>query len=428
MLRILVVIPLGGAVVMQPPKQQQQQRQLLERHKVSSWPETMVPRGDEGEGVYAQTGELVARIDGLRSWANFYEAPWFLTNGHAHTIWASKLRTAPSCRYGRILLPTPDGGTLALDCFEEALETSQPRVEIEIRDEWAGGDGRPVVLLLSGLGGGSQDTYVRSTAAAAAARGFDAVVLNMRSCGDSPVTSPRFFSAYLGSTDDVAVAVDYIRERRRPSAVAAVGWSNSGTIVVNTLAGLHADIDAACALAAPLNMPVSSANLERWFHSAVYDRAIGSSLAEKFRKHRSLFEDSRGPKPVPAYRHGQTFVADVDLAAGAASIRAIDEALTAPCFGFDGVDSYYQFSSAHQRLSQVQTPLLLVNAADDPIARLGDVNALVADVTANPNLIFALTTHGGHLGWVDPADPRGEPAWMQRTALDFLQTVLTDTA
>jgi hypothetical protein len=55
---------------------------------------------------------------------------------------------------------------------------------------------RPLLLLASGLGGGSQDTYVRSMAATAAERGWQVAVINMRSCGGSPVTSPRLFSAY----------------------------------------------------------------------------------------------------------------------------------------------------------------------------------------------------------------------------------------
>lgn len=385
-------------------------------------PETM-RRRDARTGVYAGSAATVHRVPGLSNWRNWYTPPAWLTNGHVHTIWASKLRSAPSCRYGRLLLATPDGGTLALDLLEDAWTNESPsRVVIHEASEKAMANSlRPFALLLSGLGGGSQDSYVRSMAAYAKARGFDVGVLNMRSCGDSPVTSPRFFSAYLGSTDDVALAVDTIRSHACPSSVVAIGWSNSGTIVINALAGGHVKLDAACALAAPLNMPVSSANLRRVFHRNVYDRNIGASLSSKFRKHRSFFQDADGrPKPVPAYRDGDTFVADVEKAARATSIRAIDEALTAPCFGFETVDDYYEFSSSHQRLDRVRTPLLLVNAADDPIALWGDFDGLITDVVANPNLVLAATAHGGHLGWCDADDPRGEPMWIQRCAVDFL--------
>mmetsp|Transcript_13735 Transcript_13735/g.43387 ORF Transcript_13735/g.43387 Transcript_13735/m.43387 type:complete len:427 (-) Transcript_13735:188-1468(-) len=382
-------------------------------------PETMRPRGVEG--VYAGSTALVREVPGLCSWEAWYEAPRWLRNGHAHTIWANKMRSAPGVRYGRELLETSDGGTLALDVLEGA--STEFVIDKARRFEPTG---RPFALLLSGLGGGSQDSYVRSFGAYAASRGFDVAVLNMRACGDSPVTSPRFFSAYRGSTDDVALAVQAIRERFAPPAVVGVGWSNSGTIVINALAAEDVGLDAACALAAPLNMPVSSKNLERWFHRNVYDRSIAASLSSKFRKHRSLFETPDGvPKPIPKWRSAETFLVDADRAAAATSIRAVDDAVTAPCFGFDTVDQYYAFSSSHQRLAAVDKPLLVVNAADDPIALWGDFDRLVADVRANPNLVFAATDHGGHLGWCDKTDPTGQhPAWIQRCALDFLQAAL----
>lgn len=379
-------------------------------------PETMLDRGQgEVEGVYAQSPDLVKRVPGLCSWSEWYEPPTLLKNGHAHTIWAAKARKVQGCRYARKLLRTKDGGTLALDFLVEGAD------ETIINEEKFPTSDRPFALLLSGLGGGSQDSYVRAMAIEAKARGFDVGVLNMRSCGDSPVTSPRFFSAYRGSTDDVGFAVDYLRAEGY-SSVVAVGWSNSGTIVINGLADSSICVDAACALAAPLNMPKSSANLERWFHGAVYDRSIGTSLGTKFAKNQHLFLPQG--TPIPAYLGG-TFIPDVEKAANARSIRAIDEALTAPCFGFPDVDAYYAYSSSHQRVKDVHTPLLVVNAADDPIALWGDFDKLVSDVRTNPNVVLAVTDHGGHLGWCDAANPRGSSAWIERCALDFLSHSLT---
>lgn len=374
------------------------------------------------EGVYAASPALVAEVPGLRDWRYWYDPPVWLTNGHVHTIWAAKTRRAAGCRYARSLLRTPDGGSLALDL----LAGEQEEVEY-VEDDGRRGDARPVLLLLSGLGGGSQDSYVRCMAVAARRRGYRVAVLNMRGCANSPVTSPRFFSAFRGSTDDVALTVAALRSRFQPRSLSVLGWSNSGSIVINALSeGL--DVDAACALAAPLNMPVSSANLDRWFHRNVYDRSIGSGLADKFRSSRHLFEDESGAaKAVPAWRGG-TFVADVDLAATATTIRAIDEAITAPCFGFATVDDYYAYSSSDQRISQVRTPLLVVNAADDPIALWGNLDHVTDQVLSNPDVVFAATSVGGHLGWCDAADPRGQPGWIQRCALDFLQAALKSTS
>ena len=384
--------------------------------------------GDEAAERY------LANLPGLNDWSRWHESPPALRNGHAHAIFAAKCRFTARVTYAREFIDTPDGGTLALDVVVGADESvsRNPSGATFVKSPATTSDGAPFLVLLSGLGGGSQDTYVRGQAAAAHARGWRVAVLNMRSCAESPVTSPRFFSARRGSTDDVRAAVDRIRETYGPSRLCAIGWSNSGTIVTNALAeqGDAAGLDAACCLAAPLDMPTSSANLEKPFHKNVYDRSIGGSLAEKVRGARDLFLDDAGrPKAVPAWGGG-TFVADVDRASAASTIRDVDEAITAPCFGFETVDAYYADASADQRVAAVAKPLLVVNAADDPIARFTtkrgvfDFDALAA----NPNVVAAVTAHGGHLGWCDAAAPCGPPSWLQENALNFLDVAALDDA
>ena len=78
---------------------------------------------------------------------------------------------------------------------------------------------------------------------------------------------------------------------------------------------------------------------------------------------------------------------------------------------------------ADQRIKDIGVPLLVLNAADDPIAQY-NVKAGVFDaetLAANPNLVVAVTAAGGHLGWCDSDDPCGPPGWAQNVALDFLE-------
>ena len=75
-------------------------------------------------------------------------------------------------------------------------------------------------------------------------------------------------------------------------------------------------------------------------------------------------------------------------------------------------------------------PLLVVNAADDPIARFTtkrgvfDFDALAATTFG----FAAVTAHGGHLGWCDAAAPCGPPSWLQENALNFLDVAALDDA
>eukprot|EP00240_Pyramimonas_obovata_P007967 CAMPEP_0118954244 /NCGR_PEP_ID=MMETSP1169-20130426/57906_1 /TAXON_ID=36882 /ORGANISM="Pyramimonas obovata, Strain CCMP722" /LENGTH=178 /DNA_ID=CAMNT_0006901841 /DNA_START=198 /DNA_END=731 /DNA_ORIENTATION=+ len=101
---------------------------------------------------------------------NWYQSPWFLTNGHTHTIWGALARRSTSVKYKRELLPTPDGGTLALDHLEPSPDSMR-----EGPERW--------LVLFTGLCGNSEDTYIQSCARAAAGRGWRVTVMNGRGCG-----------------------------------------------------------------------------------------------------------------------------------------------------------------------------------------------------------------------------------------------------
>jgi len=298
-------------------------------------------------------------------------------------------------------------------------------------------------------------------AAAAAERGWQVAVINMRACGSSPVTSPRLFSAYRGANDDLRLAVKHLRKTRLGGGgvLAAVGWSNSGTIVNNVLAEqatTHADdplqrIDAGCACGTPLNMPANSANLERPFHRKVYDRNLGRSLRLLWGAARDQFVDAASGEPIPvpywdglmrvdqldttgtglaaegSGLGGGTFIADDVLALEASSIREIDEALTRRQYGYASVDDYYAAASSDQRLPLINTPHLLINAYDDPIVPGSSLCNALESARENPMLIMAVTSHGGHLGWCEATDPWGGPAWTERVALGFLEAALDIT-
>jgi len=270
-------------------------------------------------------------------------------------------------------------------------------------------------------------------------------VLNMRACGGSPVTSPRLFSAYRGANDDVRTAVAHMRRTRLAGGsapLALIGWSNSGTIVNNCLAEqatTHTDaeyaIDAAAALATPLNMPANSANLQRPFHRTVYDANLGKSLRELWTSARDQFVDADGnPLPIPYWdglgAEAGTFLADDELCMSGSSIRVLDEGLTRRQYGYASVDDYYAAASSDQRLAVIRVPLLLMNAYDDPIVPGFSLPPAIESVRANPNLLMAVTSHGGHLGWCERSDgiPWGGPAWVERATLGFLEASLGITS
>jgi len=189
-------------------------------------------------------------------------------------------------------------------------------------------------------------------------------------------------------------------------------------------------------------MPANSANLQRPFHKAVYDRNLGRSLQALWGAARDQFVDASGaPLRVPYWdglsrpdkldptggdKADGAFLADDALASSALSIRELDEALTRRQYGYESVDDYYAAASSDQRLPLIDAPLLLLNAFDDPIVPGLSLLSAIERSRANPSCLFAVTSHGGHLGWADRDDsfPWGGSGWVERASLGFLEAAL----
>ncbi|KAJ1411944.1 Alpha/Beta hydrolase fold [Sesbania bispinosa] len=321
----------------------------------------------------------------------YHPFPFLAWNRHVETIFASFFRSLPDVRLRRECLRTQDGGAVALD--------------------WVSGDDRrlppdsPLLILLPGLTGGSGDSYVRHMLVRARSKGWRVVVFNSRGCGDSPVTTPQFYSAsFLG---DMREVVSHVSARYPNANIYAVGWSLGANILVRYLGqeSHNCPLSGAVSLCNPFNLVVADEDFRKGFN-IVYDKALSKALCKIFKKHALLFEDIGGEYNIP-------------LAANAKSVREFDDGLTRVSFGFKSVDEYYSNSSSSHSIKHVQTPLLCIQAANDPIAPNRGIPR--DDIKENPNCLLIVTSKGGHLGWVagDEA-PLGAP-WTDTVVMDFLQ-------
>ncbi|KAK4804320.1 hypothetical protein SAY86_004137 [Trapa natans] len=312
-------------------------------------------------------------------------------NRHLETIFAAFFRSLPDVRLRRHCLRTPDGGSVALD--------------------WVSGDDRrippdsPVLILLPGLTGGSQDTYVRHMLVRARSKGFRVVVFNSRGCADSPVTTPQFYSASF--TGDIREVVAHVGNLYPKANLYAIGWSLGANILVRYLGQeCHTSpLSGAVSLCNPFNLVIADEDFRKGFNN-VYDKSLARALRNIFRKHLLLFEDMDGEYNIP-------------LAASAKTVKEFDEGLTRVSFGFKSADEYYANSSSSDTIKYVQTPLLCIQAENDPIAPARGIPR--EDIKENPNCLLIVTPKGGHLGWVagDEA-PIGAP-WTDTVVMEFLE-------
>ncbi|PWA94270.1 esterase/lipase/thioesterase family protein [Artemisia annua] len=362
---------------------------------------------------------------------------------HVETIFAYLFRTTPDVRFRRECLRTKDNGTVALD--------------------WVSGDygalppDAPTLILLPGLTGGSNDSYIRHMLLRARNKGWRVVVFNSRGCGHGPVTTPQFYSAsFLGDISEVVAHVSF----RYPDAnLYAAGWSLGANILVRYLAQESGScpLSGAVSLCNPFNLVIADEDFHKGFN-VVYNKALASSLRRIFKRHSLLFEEMSDEYNIPA-------------AASCKTIREFDEALTRVSFGFKSVDDYYTKSGSAESIKHVRKPLLCIQvictfkpststtaqqirffglkrlimlnkflkalihelqAANDSIAPARgiprqDIKACFSFILCakynqdNPNCMLIVTPEGGHLGWVagDEA-PYGAP-WTDPVVMDFLE-------
>ncbi|KAI7736968.1 hypothetical protein M8C21_027244, partial [Ambrosia artemisiifolia] len=325
--------------------------------------------------------------------------PVLATNHHIETIFAAFFRTIPDVKLKRECLRTQDDGTVTLD--------------------WVSGDSRnlpensPILLLLPGLTGGSDDSYVRHMLVRARNKGWRVVVFNSRGCADSPVTTPKMYSAsFLGDLDEV---VNHVVNRYPNANLYGVGWSMGANILVQYLGKEPgaSRFSGAVSMCNPFDLVMSEEDLCKGFNK-IYNRSLAKALSSILKKHLMLFEDIGGDYNIP-------------LAANAKIIRDYDEGLTRVSFGFKSVDEYLQNSCSANYIKHVRTPLLCIQAIlftmnlakNDPIAP--DRAIPREDIKENPNCLLIVTPKGGHLGWVAGENaPVGCP-WTDPMVMDFLR-------
>ena len=153
-----------------------------------------------------------------------------------------------------------------------------------------------------------------------------------------------------------------------------------------------------------------------------YDRILGGALRALLQTHAYAFEPpavaadtaadgtatngsangngTAPPPPLPA-----SLLADM-FSRPHVTLRAYDDAITSPLYGFRGADDYYARISSARFAPHVRIPLLALNAADDPI--VGPAAPPLREALASPWLVIGRTAGGGHLGWFERAEGGGK--------------------
>jgi len=237
-----------------------------------------------------------------------------------------------------------------------------------------------LVVLFHGLEGSSRSHYARALAASAAALGWAVAVPHFRGCSGEPNRAPRVY--HSGDHVEIGAMLRRLRDEW-PGPMLAVGVSLGGNALLRWLqeAGHSAGqtLRAAAAISAPLDLAAAGAAIDRGLNRVLYARMFLRTMRAKARQ--------------KAQQYPGLF--DIQRALRARTLRAFDDAFTAPLHGFAGVDDYWRRSSSLPGLGAIRLPTLVLNARNDPFVPAHSLPARVAGDWVR----LWQPLRGGHVGF-----------------------------
>jgi predicted alpha/beta-fold hydrolase len=321
--------------------------------------------------IMQSTKENKFLINQCPSFAEYRPTPWIF-NGHLMTIFGTLFRPLLPISFERILLTVDNsGGTIAVDWHTRPY----PR--------------QPILLILHGLTGGSDNEYVRWMIFAASSKlDLCCVVAHARGCGRSKLTSPKTFCS--ANTDDVRASVKYIRSMvGEDTPIFAVGYSLGAGILTKYLGeeGNQCSLQGAIVCCASFDMHLSTSNLEQWLNLRLYNRRLANNLIRYLQHHEEHFL-----KPT------STVNINLNNAYQSKTVRDYDIHVVVPLYGYRDVEHYYTEASSNKWIKYIRIPTLILSAIDDPICPVDGLPT--EDVLMNSYIIAIKTLEGGHVSYL----------------------------
>ncbi|GAA6011575.1 hypothetical protein JCM11491_004693 [Sporobolomyces phaffii] len=332
-----------------------------------------------GDKRKTRLDEILAQCPSLTGAAAWYTPTAWLSSGHLATIFCTVSKFSyDQVHYTREHIRVPDGGTIAVD-FTPPITPDEPI------------DDRPILVACHGLTGGSHESYVRNILTVVTkprsegGLGWRGAVINSRGCANTQVTSPHLYNG--GVTNDIRSSLAFISHFAPNAPLYGVGFS-LGANQICKYAGEEGEASAlkgVISLGAPFDFVKGNVALSSSWLRRIYSTAMGANLKRLIKRHARVFEKHPAIDWDALFGNPHT------------TLFEFDSLVTAPLSKFPTAIAYYRWASASNTIRDIRVPFLGISALDDPIV---DSSGIPFEaVQDNEYLTFAVTKHGGHLGW-----------------------------
>ena len=318
-----------------------------------------------------------------------FKPAWWLANTHAQTLFPTLTRYLKTPIDSHERFELPDGDFVDLAWAVNGLDSDSP-----------------VVVLLHGLGGSVNSTYISGLLHAVNRCGWRGVLMHFRGASHEPNRLARAY--HSGDTGDLDCLLHALAKREPHTKKAVVGVSLGGNVLLKWLGeqGSQSLVHAAVAVSVPFQLGLVADRINQGF-SRVYQAYLLKNLRRvflrKLGKHADILPSS--VSNLDAFRCFWTF----------------DENITAPLHGFPHVHAYYREASSRQYLTNIVTPTLIIHALDDPFMTpevLPGIDELSEAIT------LELSSKGGHVGFIKGLIPGMPIYWLDQRIPEYLSEYL----
>lgn len=311
--------------------------------------------------------------------------------------------------------------TVLASCFRSRLSKLQYRREVlnlsdgaQVHLDWIDNESskygdplkRPTVLFLPGLTGDSHADYLRTLVVEAKNAGLRSVIFNNRGKGGTTLRSARTYCACICS--DLVEVINHIKSLFPEAPLMGTGISLGGIILSHHLAqaGANCKLVAAMVISIVWNVFEGTKSLETPILNLMLNNHLAKSLINSIKDYPELFNCCRN--------------LNWDKIMSAKTIKEFDTEYTSKIFGFNNIDDYYESSCLVDKLAGIKTPLLAINAADDPFQPFSSIP--VKEIMDNQHIAVVVTSRGGHIGFLDGIFPSAR-GFMDRLFSQYVSVI-----
>jgi predicted alpha/beta-fold hydrolase len=260
---------------------------------------------------------------------------------------------------------------------------------------------RPTALIIHGLEGSSEGSYVLGVAGKVFDAGFNVLRFNVRGCGGTGALTRTLY--HTGLTVDLHYVTRELIEVDDLPELFLIGFSMGGNQALKFAGelgeGAPSVLKGVCAVSPPIDLEScarSIARRENWIYESRFLRSLRRTIIEKDRLFPGVYDLSR----LRDVRH----------------LWDWDE-MFQPYNGFTGALDYYARASSLPFIDRIHVPTLILHAEDDPFIPFEPFKD--RRIASNPAVLLMSTKHGGHVAFCGARRTGEDRAWAENRAAEF---------